>query len=152
MDHGSEPAVELRAARPADLPRVFLWERLYMRTVEPANEARWTEAIDRQLELWISCLDRTLILEAEGEACGSMMWMPSGTGAVLVGIHVAPEHRRRGFGGLLLDAFAGQAREAGCDVLSLGVFVGNPAVHLYESRGYRPTGRDGDYLLFERPV
>lgn len=81
-----------------------------------------------------------------------MMWMPSDKGALLVGIHVAAGYRRRGFGGLLLDAFAAQARAAGCDALTLGVFDGNPALHLYESRGYRRTGRDGDYLLLSRPV
>ncbi|MFF3564997.1 hypothetical protein ACFYXS_33640 [Streptomyces sp. NPDC002574] len=66
-----------------------------MRCIEPANEERWTEAIDRQLELWRSCLGRTQIL---------------------------------------------------------GVFDGNPALHLYEGRGYRHRGRDGDYLLLGRPV
>ncbi|MFJ5213936.1 GNAT family N-acetyltransferase [Streptomyces sp. NPDC088354] len=151
MTHRSA-SVRTRCGRPSDLPRIFLWERLYMRSVEPANEAQWTEGIDRHLELWLSCLERTLILEVDGEACGSMMWMPSGTDALLVGIHVAPGHRRRGFGGLLLDAFAEQARAADHDVLTLGVFDGNPAVHLYESRGYRATGRDGEYLLLGRPA
>lgn len=155
------PTAVTRPARPADLPHLLRWERDYIRTVEPAAEAAWTGAIDRNLALWVQCLDRTLILEAEGEPGGSMMWMPTdgsdgtdstdGT-ATLIGIHVVPALRRRGFGRLLLDAFAAQARAAGRTTLALGVHRANPARRLYEDAGYRHTGGDGDYLLMERPA
>ncbi|MFE2540773.1 GNAT family N-acetyltransferase [Actinacidiphila glaucinigra] len=158
------PTAVTRPARPADLPHLLRWERDYIRTVEPAAEAAWTEAIDRNLAMWVECLDRTLILEAGGEPGGSMMWMPthaadstggtSGTDgtATLIGIHVVPALRRRGFGRLLLDAFAEQARAAGHATLALGVHRANPALRLYEDAGYRHTGEDGDYLLMERPA
>ncbi|MFF7674401.1 GNAT family N-acetyltransferase [Actinacidiphila glaucinigra] len=149
------PTAVTRPARPADLPHLLRWERDYIRTVEPAAEAAWTGAIDRNLALWVLCLDRTLILEAEGGPGGSMMWMPTdgtdGT-ATLVGIHVVPALRRRGFGRLLLDAFAAQARAAGRTTLALGVHRANPARRLYEDAGYRHTGEHGDHLLMERPA
>lgn len=152
------PTAVTRPARPADLPHLLRWERDYIRTVEPAAEAAWTGAIDRNLALWVECLDRTLVLEADREPGGSMMWMPTnatddadGT-ATLIGIHVVPALRRRGFGRLLLDAFAAQARAAGHAALALGVHRANPARRLYEDAGYRHTGEDGDHLLMERPA
>lgn len=146
------PTAVTRPARPADLPHLLRWERDYMRAVEPAAEAAWTEAIDLNLGLWVECLDRTLVLEAGGGPGGSMMWMPADDGkALLVGLHVVPALRRRGFGRLLLDAFAAQARAAGHGTLTLGVHRVNPALHLYEGAGYHRTGEDGDYLLLERP-
>ncbi|NBM15148.1 GNAT family N-acetyltransferase [Streptomyces sp. GC420] len=78
--------------------------------------------------------------------------MPTGDTATLVGIHVVPELRRRGFGRRLLDAFAQQARAAGHKALALGVHRDNPALRLYEGAGYRRTGRDGDYILLSRPA
>ncbi|MFE0632492.1 GNAT family N-acetyltransferase [Streptomyces sp. NPDC058864] len=152
MSSSPGPTAVTRPARPADLPHLLRWEREYIRTVEPAAEAAWTGAIDRNLALWVECLDRTLVLEAEGEPGGSMMWMPTDGRATLVGIHVVPALRRRGYGRLLLDAFAAQAREAGHGTLALGVHRANPARRLYEEAGYRHTGEDGDYLLMERPA
>ncbi len=146
------PTAVTRPARPADLPYVLRWERDYIRTVEPAAEAAWTGAIDRNLALWVDCLDRTLVLDVDSEPGGSAMWMPSDGRAMLIGVHVAPALRRRGFGRLLLDAFAAQARAAGHDTLTLGVHRANPALHLYEGAGYRRTGEDGDYILMERPA
>ncbi|WP_431961068.1 N-acetyltransferase family protein [Actinacidiphila sp. bgisy160] len=152
MSSSPGPAAVTRPARPADLPYLLRWEREYIRTVEPAAEAAWTGAIDRNLALWVDCLDRTLVLEADGEPGGSMMWLPADGRATLVGIHVVPALRRRGFGRLLLDAFATQARAAGHGTLALGVHRDNPALHLYKGAGYHRTGEDGDYLLLERPA
>ncbi|MET9875272.1 GNAT family N-acetyltransferase [Actinacidiphila glaucinigra] len=161
MPSAPGPTAVTRPARPADLPHLLRWERDYIRTVEPAAEAAWTGAIDRNLALWVEYLDRTLVLEADGEPGGSMMWMPTnatddaddadGT-ATLIGIHVVPALRRRGFGRLLLDAFAAQARAAGHATLALAVHCANPARRLYEDAGYRHTGEDGDHLLMERPA
>ncbi len=142
----------MRPAVPSDLPFVLRWERDYIRTVEPGSEAGWTRAIDRNLELWISCLSRTRVVEAAGEPAGSVMWMPTGASATLVGIHVDPAHRGRGLGRALLAAFTGQARAEGFGELRLGVHRSNPAVRLYEADGYRRTGEDGAYVLYARPT
>ncbi|MDI5973856.1 GNAT family N-acetyltransferase [Streptomyces sp. SL13] len=137
----------LRPAEVADLPFVLRSERSYMQTIEPANEQRWTAAIDRNLALWIDCLPRTLVLDVDGEAAGYQMWLPTGDSATLVSIHVVARHRRRGFGRLLLDAFAEQARAAGHVDLCLGVHRDNPAAPIYAAAGYVHTGDDGDYRM-----
>jgi RimJ/RimL family protein N-acetyltransferase len=64
-----------------------------------------------------------------------------------VGVMIAREHRRRGFGRALMEAAERWAREAGVRKLELHVFPYNePAITLYESLGYRREGlRRGHY-------
>jgi len=125
-------------------------ERLYLQQIEPLSEASWTAAIDRNLELWIANLDRTTVVELDGEAAGYAMWMPRGGGATLVTMNVLPTHRRHGLGAYLLEWFAVDAAAAGIRRLDLGVHRDNPARRLYERAGYRLTGEEGDYLLYSR--
>jgi GNAT superfamily N-acetyltransferase len=54
---------------------------------------------------------------------------------------VAPEHRGRGAGQLLLEAVLTWARAAGARDLALDVTRGDtPAVRLYARAGFRPAG------------
>ena len=64
-----------------------------------------------------------------------------------VGLMIAREHRRRGFGRALMRAAEAWAREAGVRKLELHVFPHNrAAIALYESLGYRREGlRRGHY-------
>jgi RimJ/RimL family protein N-acetyltransferase len=64
-----------------------------------------------------------------------------------VGLMIARDHRRRGFGRALMRAAEEWAREAGVRKLELHVFPHNePALALYESLGYRREGlRRGHY-------
>jgi ribosomal protein S18 acetylase RimI-like enzyme len=144
----------LRPAGPADLPLIFRAERDYIKAIEPGQQAAWTAAIDRHLELWIANLERATMLLAGPDSAGFVIWTPSPAyrdgSATLITIQVGPAYRRRGYGRILLGAFAEQAAAAGCGLLHLGVHVGNPARALYERAGYEPAGRDGDYLLYDR--
>jgi ribosomal protein S18 acetylase RimI-like enzyme len=146
----------LRPAVPADLPVIFRAERDYIRDIEPDQEAAWTEAIDRNLELWTANLGRTTMLHAGTGAAGFVIWMPDPAyrtdAATVVTIQVRPECRRRGYGRTLLGAFAEQAAEAGYRLLHLGVHKDNPARSLYEQAGYQRAGSDGDYLLYDLAV
>jgi RimJ/RimL family protein N-acetyltransferase len=64
-----------------------------------------------------------------------------------VGVMIARDYRRRGFGRALMRAAETWAREAGVRKLELHVFPHNePAIALYESLGYRREGlRRGHY-------
>lgn len=58
---------------------------------------------------------------------------------------VAPGHRGRGVGRLLMTALLDEARAQGVPGLSLSVEDGNDAArHLYESCGFTVVGRNGD--------
>ena len=121
-----------------------------METIEPAALPGWLAALDRNLELWISCLPHTVFcVDADGQPLGFAMWLPDGDAATLVSIQVLASHRRQGLGRVLLEAFE---QRAGLGAVKLGVHQSNPARLLYEAAGYDAAGRDGDYLLFGKTL
>jgi ribosomal protein S18 acetylase RimI-like enzyme len=144
--------VQTRAAGIGDLPAILRAERLYLREMEPSSEAAWTLAIDRNLQLWIDNLDRTVMFEHDGSVVGYEMWMREGPVATLVTMNVSVDHRRQGLGARLLQQFQTDAARAGATELRLGVHRDNPARLLYEAAGYRFTGEEGDYLLYARSL
>jgi len=142
--------VTVRPARVGDLPMIYRAELAYIRDVEPAAEPGWIRAIDRNLELWTSNLERTAVLDADGVAAGFAMWTPQDDAALLVTVQVLPGHRRRGHGRRLLDWFAADAATADVRRLELGVHRDNPARALYEASGWTSAGQDGDHLRYTR--
>ncbi|WP_427016358.1 hypothetical protein ACQCSX_16585 [Pseudarthrobacter sp. P1] len=81
----------LRPATAADLPFILRGERSYIREIEPAAEAGWTNALDRNLQLWVDNLERAAIVEVAGEPVGYYLWMPDagarGAARLLLGVH-----------------------------------------------------------------
>lgn len=75
--------------------------------------------------------------------------------AQLFQVWVAPEHRGRGVGQMLLDAVVGWARAAGAHAVALDVTCGDtPAARLYLRAGFRSAGdptplREGSRLLVQ---
>ena len=120
-----------------------------MRAIEPEHEQRWTAATDRHLAAWLADLDRTLVLEADGEPVGYAAWRAVTGRAVLTTIHVFETARRGGRGTTLLRAYMDDARTFGFTDLTLGVFVGNPAQRLYEKHGFRYTHEEDGYRYYE---
>ncbi|MFF3764036.1 GNAT family N-acetyltransferase [Streptomyces sp. NPDC001922] len=67
--------------------------------------------------------------------------LPDGTDAFVFDVEVAAEHRGQGHGRSLMLLAERECRAAGAARLGLNVFVDNtPALRLYESLGYAPTG------------
>jgi len=122
-----------------------------MRDMEPENEAAWLAAIDRNLQLWIDNLGRTVVAELDTVVVGYEMWSRTGTTSTLVTLNVSVDFRGRGLGAQLLQRFGSDAIAAGAGHLELGVHSRNRARRLYEAAGYRQVGVDGDYLLYELP-
>jgi GNAT superfamily N-acetyltransferase len=149
----SVPETTLRPAVPADLPVIFRAERDYITAIEPDQEAAWTDAIDRSLELWTANLGRATMLLAGPDIAGFVIWTSApayrAAAATLVTIQVRPACPRRGYGRILPGVFAAQAAAAGCRLLHLGAHAGNPARALYKQAGYQFAGRDVDYLLYD---
>jgi GNAT superfamily N-acetyltransferase len=135
----------LRRARVEDLPLLWRGEFAYMKEIEPEHEARWAAATDRNLAGWIAGLQRTLILEADGEPAGYAAWAVIDGRAVLTTIHVFTAFRRGGRGSALLRAYVNDARAFGHNDLALAVFRGNPAEALYVRHGFEHTYDEGEY-------
>jgi len=78
----------------------------------------------------------------------------------IVTLDVAPEHRRQGLAGELMQRAEDQSSEAGCAAVLLHVFPGNAAaIRFYERRGYvlcHPVadfyGPGSDALVYRKPL
>jgi ribosomal protein S18 acetylase RimI-like enzyme len=62
-------------------------------------------------------------------------------------IGVVPSRRGKGIGSRLLDTLLERARDEGHARISLSVEKSNPAVHLYESRGFRAVHENDDVVM-----
>ena len=129
---------------------LFRAERQYMREIESDQVELWTNALDRNLELWTQNLSRARVVDLLDVPTGIMLWTPSSeTSAVLVTIHVLPQARRRGIGTRLVEQFITDATAEGHSLLTLGVHEDNPIRGLYEQAGFRLTHAEGQYLFYE---
>lgn len=120
-----------------------------------------TERLDPDLRSWLDdqwaghnrSADRTwnelplaLTARREGDVVGvATGWTNDGV-AHLSELMVAPEVRRQGVGGRLLEAFEDVARGRGCRRLSLRTERGNPAQAVYEQKGWRVEALFDDWI------
>ncbi|MGW3012908.1 GNAT family N-acetyltransferase [Streptomyces sp. NPDC001219] len=94
--------------------------------------------------------DQALRVLTHGGADVGSIWvalrMPDQPGGYVVEVQVAPGHRGQGHGRTLMRVAERESLAAGRTSLGLNVYAGNtPALGLYTSLGYRPTG----YLLWK---
>jgi GNAT superfamily N-acetyltransferase len=150
--------VTVRDAVTADLP--FLADMLYeaaivapdLRDCSPADVLA-RPGIARYLAGWGRRGDAALIAEEDGLPRGAAwyrLYPPGERGAGIVGepgvpelsIAVAPGHRGRGGGGMLLAALMDRARTEGFPRLRLAVDPANPAAWLYRRYGFVDAGTE----------
>ena len=133
------------------------WERvrrIRLRALADAPDAFGTTLAEdeaRPLGEWRGRLEEpetaTFLATADGEDVGLVTGRPfegREGDAGLFGMWVAPGFRGRGMGGGLVDAVVAWARAAGFARVLLEVADANaPAIRLYASRGFEPTGVTG---------
>ena len=102
---------------------------------------------------WSSDRDAHLHVAADGDRVVGMVLSVlgranDGAGEViagvrhLIGLAVVPAQRREGVGRRLMDAVIEEARQEACERVTLWVHADNLAARrLFESFGFRPTGR-----------
>jgi ribosomal protein S18 acetylase RimI-like enzyme len=125
-------ALRLRAL--ADAPRAFLST---VAEEEGYDDEVWRGRAARD--------DRraSFVCEADGELVGGTTGIltADGAGVDLVAMWVAPTHRRRGLGKALVEHVVAWARERGATSVTLEVNEAlAPALGLYRSAGFEPTG------------
>jgi len=96
------------------------------------------------------------VCDETGEMLAGMIGLVVQSGVKLrhkgqvVGMYVAPPHRRGGLAAALLQHAIDQARAARLHMLRLGVTAGNePARRLYARFGFRPYGVEPDALCVQ---
>jgi len=153
---GRVAGISFRRMREADIPRVMEIERA-------AFSHPWSEdLVRRELSHEFSTVLLATSARAEGETVLGFVvtWLVHDELHVL-NVAVAPEARRRGVAGALLDEAEAQAGARGARVAMLEVRRSNaPAIGLYRARGYRDVAvrpryyaEDGeDALVMDKPL
>ncbi|HEY6691752.1 MAG TPA: GNAT family N-acetyltransferase [Solirubrobacteraceae bacterium] len=151
-------AVELRPAGPQDAELLF---RVYASTrAEELSVVAWE---DGQKEVFLraqfEAQDRWYrehyerasfdVVVVGGEPCGRLYVYRGETEIRIVDIALLPEHRSGGIGTALLRELLDEADAAGKRV-TIHVERFNPALRLYERRGFAVAEDKGVYLLLER--
>jgi len=127
----------IRSAVPADAAGLVAIERRAFS--DPWSEASFREALTSPWSFG-------LVAEARRAPAGYLIGREvAGTGEVL-NLAVAPEFRRRGIGGALLDAGLAALRRRKVDEVFLEVRESNiSAQALYVGHGFRPVGQRAAY-------
>lgn len=150
-------ASDVRSALAERLPRGYRARPFEDADREPLVAARNAEAHPMEQETaaewrrWESMFTddtriRMVVVSDAGAVAGSgniqVGWMPRPDGAQHLNVVVHPEHRRRGIGAALLEAFEAEGRRRGVPRLLSGVSSASPfAVAFATKRGYREIGR-----------
>jgi ribosomal protein S18 acetylase RimI-like enzyme len=154
--------VEIVRGSATDIPRLEpLWVAVHHVHQESMPElgpyvddtTTWAVHVDMYTELLAKPDSILLLALAGGELVGYGLacvhdvddtWIPDTwvTGARIgevESLSVSTEFRGAGLGTRLLDALEAHLRDAGAEDIIIGALPGNPAVRLYERRGYKPT-------------
>lgn len=111
---------------------------------DPAFGEAWTRSQCAGI-LPMTGVSLMLARDAEGAPLGFALFRSIAAEAELLLLAVAPQHRRRGVGRRLVDAFMERARAAGVRRVHLEVRDGNPAIEMYRTAGFTAAGRRRGY-------
>ena len=141
--------VHLDRLTPEEAPRLRAIRLRALRDSPDAFGSTLEEALARSTEDWAQQIRDlpTFIAVDDGLDVGLVRGASDATRADtawLLSMWVAPEVRRRGVGGLLVDAVVDWAQSIGASRLILDVADGRaPAVALYAGKGFTPNGEVG---------
>jgi GNAT superfamily N-acetyltransferase len=147
-------ALEIRAARPADVPVIAELIRGLARFEKLEDEVTMTEDLLAKGLFGNRPYAETLLAEEDGTPVGFALFFHNFStflarpGLYLEDLFVVPEHRGHGVGRALLVALARVAVERGCGRLEWSVLDWNrDAIAFYERLGARPNSEWTVYRL-----
>ena len=141
--------IRLEPLTPDEGPRLLAIRLRALRDSPDAFSTTLEEAAARPAESWSQQLLElpTLVAVSNGLDVGMVRCARDRTSTEtgwLISMWVAPEVRRKGVGGALVDAVIDWARSSGVNRLLLDVADDNtPAIALYARRGFEPNGEAG---------
>ncbi|MBD1383323.1 GNAT family N-acetyltransferase [Metabacillus arenae] len=139
----------------------FLWEMLYQAIFVPEGEERPSREVlnDTKIKMYLDGWgkegDIAFIAADSSENSVGAIWMRQFNDTtktygyidqntpVISGLAVLPQYRGQGIGTLLMNRLINKARDAGYLSLSLSVDPANPAMNLYEKKGFVKAGIAG---------
>jgi ribosomal-protein-alanine N-acetyltransferase len=135
-------AIELLCFQPP-----FRFSRRYMQQlIANPNSATWIA--ESRIAEAKPTESKTAEQEREMTAFAIVEWSTEDaeTTAYIQTLEVAPAHRKRGIATQLLSRLESSATTAGASAITLHVAEPNSAaIHLYQTHGYQPRGREEDY-------
>lgn len=144
-------ALKLVLAQPADLPALEPFVRAY-HEFEHIDSTPQTRRLALEPLLENAALGRIWLIEANGERVGYIALCFgytlefAGLDAFVDEFYIAPTHRGRGLGGLVLERVAGEAKRCSVRALHLEVARTNvAAARLYRACGF--IARDRYHLM-----
>jgi ribosomal-protein-alanine N-acetyltransferase len=130
-------AVSLRPMRWWDIEKLLPLERELFGPSAWTAETFWAELAQVETRWYVVAVGESEADEGGGSLLGYAGLLVPGPEADVQTVAVAPAARRRGLGGVLVDALIAQARDRGSTSLLLEVRADNhPAAALYRSRGF----------------
>lgn len=133
MPDSCPPALQLRAARPADDAQLDALAREVGLSLHAEKERGLPQA-------------RLLVAEWQGELCALALGWIVADELEVVDVAVAEAFRRRGVAQALVAQLLAEARERGCREAFLEVRAGNvPAQRLYQALGFERVGERAGY-------
>jgi ribosomal protein S18 acetylase RimI-like enzyme len=158
------PSLTFRALTTHDQDALWHWLRIALWDPPPAGlrpvEVLHLPAVRIYAENWGRPGDVGLVAQVDGQDAGAcwLRLLPVGVGLASVdartpqlGIALDPAYQHQGHGRPLMRATLAAAARAGYRQVSLTVHPENPALHLYESCGFRRLeARRGFHLMVAR--
>lgn len=146
-----KPQASIRFTEPEDSKYLKSW-------LEDPNVFRWfpmhdSVEIDDAVQRWISFsryrCSLTAVVNGEPKGIATLYLQPYRKLAhqCEFGIIVAPDSRNLGIGGFLIDELEKLAKDTfKIELLHLQVYEDNPAVHLYERKGFETFGNQAMWI------
>jgi GNAT superfamily N-acetyltransferase len=136
---------ELRPATPDDHGDLFV---AYTQIVNSGDGFPHAPPLSRADfdDYWIAHSSAVWILQVDGLLVGAYYIKPNFVGRAAhisnAGYFVVEEHRRKGFGRILVEHSLSEARQLGFDAMQFNlVFASNPARQMYREFGFHEVGR-----------
>ena len=144
-------AITLRPALDADREFCFLVTESAMRSYVEQAFGQWDEKQQRDRHAHEFAIRRPDIISLNGVDVGIWLVLREVTCLVLSKIYLLPEFQGRGIGSALLDRLIAESEEARLPI-HLRLLKVNPALSLYERKGFKVARLEDPYIYMEREV
>lgn len=143
--------ITFRPAQDCDHEVCFLVTERAMRSYVEQTFGQWDEERQRERHAHEFASRRPDIVSFDGVDVGIWLVLREPTRLVLSKIYLLPEFQRRGIGSALLDRLIRESEGTRLPI-HLRLLRVNPAISLYERKGFKVVRHEDPYVYMERPL